>query len=163
MKVDYILMERRYQMVLVVYDSQFGNTKEIAEAIAQSLNGKTVRVQDFTDKILKEVTLLIAGCPIHGRRPSKSMIAFLESLPDCSLNGIQVASFDTRVKFFFAGDAAGKINKKLIQLGGVSVVIPEKFFVKGKEGPLSNGELERAKKWAQQLQVYSNTQAYEDK
>jgi hypothetical protein len=65
-----------------------------------------------------------------------------------------VAAFDTRiqakwVKLF--GYAAGRIAGRLKEKGGLLVSSPEAFFVKGKEGPLKEGELERAADWAKEV------------
>ncbi len=136
--------------VLVVYDSQFGNTQKIADLIAKTVKGKAVKVQDFKEELLSGVSLLIVGCPIHGWNPSKPTISFLSSLPKNTLKGVNIAAFDTRIKTFFSGDAASKVNKQLVKLGGKSVVSPGKFIVEGKEGPLAEGELEKAKNWAKQ-------------
>jgi hypothetical protein len=53
-------------------------------------------------------------------------------------------------RFFMnaGGYAAPRIAGKLKKRGGNQVVPPEGFFVKGKEGPLKEGELERAASWA---------------
>ena len=53
------------------------------------------------------------------------------------------------VKLF--GYAAEKISNKLRKLGGIEVVTPQGFYVNGIEGPLVEGELERAAQWVQQI------------
>jgi flavodoxin len=136
---------------LVVYDSQFGNTKKIAEMIAETVKGKAVHVRDYKKEMLTGVALLVTGCPIIGWRPSDGMVSFLSSLPEKSLIGVNIAAFDTRIKTFFSGDAVHKVNSQLMKLGGKSIVDPEKFYVKGKEGPLIDGELDKAKTWALQM------------
>lgn len=136
---------------LVVYDSQYGNTKKIAETIAGVLGTKYFNVRDFKIEMLRGVALLIAGCPIHAWRPTEAILDFLASLPPDSLKGIKIAAFDTRVKTFFSGSASDKVDKKLVSLGGISVASPGKFIVKGKEGPLMEGELEKAGEWARQI------------
>ncbi len=47
--------------------------------------------------------------------------------------------------------AAPRLSKKLRKLGGQQVARPETFFVAGREGPLFDGELERAEAWAAAL------------
>lgn len=136
---------------LVIYDSQYGNTEQVAWVISGIIGGKAVKVQNFKKEMLEGVSLLIIGCPIHGWRPSKPAADFLASLPPDSLKGKSIAAFDTRIKGFFAGSASDKVNKKLIELGGKSVMPPGKFIVKGKEGPLEEGELESAKEWAKKI------------
>ncbi len=79
---------------------------------------------------------------------------FLESLSKDQLKGIKAAAFDTRVKLFIHGDAAKKIAKALEDAGAEIVAEPQAFFVKGKEGPLLDGEIERASQWAKSLPLY---------
>ena len=99
---------------LVIYDSNFGNTKIIAETISKELgkDSKALFISDFDVKDLTGISLLIVGSPIIGWRPSEKMGTFLEVLGKNQLKGIKVATFDTRVKVFFHGDAAKKILKK---------------------------------------------------
>lgn len=136
---------------LIVYDSQYGNTQKIAEAIAEIVNGTAIKAQEFKPELLKGVSLLIVGSPIHGWKPSEATLNFLASLSRESLKGMNVAAFDTRIKMFFAGSASDKIDKQLVALGGRSIAPPAKFIVKGKEGPLLEGELENAKHWARHI------------
>ncbi|MHB1377912.1 MAG: flavodoxin family protein [Candidatus Humimicrobiaceae bacterium] len=139
---------------LVVFDSNLGNTKMIAETIAKELgkDTKIVSVSDFNIKELEEVDLLVAGSPIIGWKPSEKMGNFLTSLGREQLKGLKAATFDTRVKIFH-GDAAKKISQKLIEAGAEIVGKPQAFFVKGKEGPLVDGEIEKATKWAKSIKI----------
>jgi flavodoxin len=136
---------------LVIYDSQYGNTEQVAWEIAAVIGGKAMKVQHFKKEALNGVALLVVGCPIHGWRPSKPVADFLAALAPNSLQGIKVAAFDTRIKGFFSGSASDSLNKSLINLGGKSIVPPGKFIVKGTEGPLVDGELENAKSWAKKI------------
>jgi flavodoxin len=116
---------------------------------------------------LRGLSLLIVGSPTRAFSASPATTAWLTNLPSNSLTGIKVAAFDTRadindvnsraltafVKLF--GYAAEPIAKRLAQRG-VTVVIPaEGFFIKATEGPLKDGELERAASWAQQIMARS--------
>lgn len=135
---------------LVCYDSNFGNTKIIAETIALEFGEetKTFCISNPSDISLYEIELLIVGSPIVGWKPTEKMQAFLASLKTGQLNKIKAAAFDTRIKLFIHGDAAKKINEKLIELGAEIIAEPQMFYVKGKEGPLFKEEIEKAKKWA---------------
>jgi flavodoxin I len=65
-----------------------------------------------------------------------------------------VAGFDTRMTNWFIrlfGTAAPKIGKALEGKGGTPAGAPEGFYVTGGEGPLRDGELERAAMWARGL------------
>ena len=126
---------------VVVYDSIFGNTTKIAEAIAKSLGAEVrmVAVSALKEDELAGVELLVVGCPINGWRPSAGMGKFLGTLHAGQLQGVKAATFDTRVKSMFHGDAAGKIGKALRRAGAEMVAAPEPFYVAGKEGPLATG------------------------
>ena len=78
----------------------------------------------------------------------------MNKISESAINGKKVAAFDTRiptkiVKIF--GFAADRIAKNLKDKGANLVVPAEAFYVAGKEGPLKDGELERAAFWAKTL------------
>ncbi len=138
---------------LVVYDSVYGNTEKIAKAIGDAVGGevKVLRVGDVDSAELEAFDLLIVGCPTHAGRPTPATQDFLKKIPLPALRGADVAAFDTRLTAKLArifGYAAGRIAADLETKGGNPILSPEGFFVKGKEGPLKEGELERAANWA---------------
>lgn len=137
---------------LVIYDSAFGNTKKIAEEIAKALNGQVKLVSDFKKSDLENIELLIVGSPINGWMPLPSIMAFLNSFASDELKNIKATAFDTRVKLFIHGDAKEKIAKNLERAGANIITDPEAFYVKGKDGPLFDGELERASTWAKSIE-----------
>ena len=103
---------------------------------------------------LTGLKLLIVGSPTHGGRPTPAIKDFLNKVSKPAIRGINVAAFDTRfstilVRIF--GYAAGRIAGSLKRNGGTLIASPEGFFVKGKEGPLKEGELERAASWAKAI------------
>jgi len=148
---------------LIVYDSFFGNTEKIAQAIGNSLGSKenveTLRVSEVKPEQLIGLELLIVGSPTRVFKPTKAIMGFLNKIPLNVLKGVKVAAFDTRistadvnsrflnilVKLF--GYAAKPIAYKLEKKGGSLIIPPEGFFVKDSEGPLKDGELERAVDW----------------
>jgi flavodoxin I len=138
---------------LVVYDSVYGNTGEIAKAIGEAVPGdaKIFRESQVTPSQLKTFDLLFVGAPTHGGRPTEPMQDLLQQVQASDLEGVNVAAFDTRltarwVRIF--GYAAGRIASKLEEMGATLVGSPEGFFVKGTKGPLKDGEIERAAAWA---------------
>jgi flavodoxin I len=154
---------------LIVYDSYFGNTQKVAESIFKTFGSKDNVSLKKADEIqleqLKGLDLLIVGSPTRAFQPGEGMKKFLNSLPARSLNGVKVAAFDTRIKIedtpvailrFFSkifGYAAKPMTAKLVNKGGNLVAPGEGFFVESTEGPLKDGELERAKAWAQTILV----------
>jgi len=138
---------------LVVYDSRYGNTERIARAIADTLSGfgqaRAVRAGETNSRQLAGADLLILGSPTQGWRPTTGMQSFLDSMPS-GLSGLSVASFDTRFQWpsLVTGSAARRMAGKLRKMGTRLLLPPESFFVSGTEGPLKEGETERATDWA---------------
>lgn len=144
---------------LVVYDTQFGNTEQIARAIASRLeNAGIVQFLSVTEAAgfdLTGVDLLVVGGPTQGHSARQQLRHWVEELPPAVLRATAVATFDTRLRWpvVLSGSAARTIAKTLRKNGARFIVPPESFFVEGREGPLADGELERAAAWAATLAV----------
>lgn len=157
--------------ILIVYDSFFGNTEKIAAAIASSLKASLVdraavellQAGQVQPPLLVGRDLLVVGSPTRGFRPTDDLANLLDRLAPNALQGMRVAAFDTRFKadeldstvtrFIVktGGYAAARIAARLKKAGATLVVPPEGFYVTDIEGPLKEGELERAAAWASQL------------
>ncbi len=149
---------------VILFDSYFGNTEKVAASIKERLDpsGELIlsRFNNASSDILENTDILILGSPTRAFRPTKSATDFLKKLPAHSLKGINIAAFDTRIslndvdsKFlcFMAGlfgYAAEPLQKIMVKKGGTAIVEPKGFYVKGTEGPMTDGELERASAWA---------------
>jgi flavodoxin I len=131
---------------LIVYDSTYGNTEKIAQAIGKGISGQALRVSEVNQADLKGFDLLIIGSPTHGGFPTEGIYGLLKA--SLALSGIGVAAFDTRTKTTVFGYAAPKIARSLQRSGGNLLAPPEGFTVLGMHGPLQEGELERATDWA---------------
>jgi flavodoxin len=148
---------------LVIYESMYGNTKEIATAIATALDADILKADQATPENLSGIDLLVIGSPTHGFRPTEDTSRFIKLLSKDHLAGIRLAAFDTRAKLdtikstilrFMVdkgGYAAPKIAKTLAKKGTKLIADPEGFFVLDTEGPLQDGEVERAAQWAKSL------------
>ncbi|MFC2079186.1 flavodoxin family protein [Candidatus Bipolaricaulota bacterium] len=153
---------------LVVYDSVFGNTEKIAQAIGTGLGTQEgvpiVRATEVTPEQLNGLELLVVGSPTRKFRPTGATMRLLRRIPKNGLDGVKAAAFDTRiseseiekvrilaflVRVF--GYAAKPIADRLTKRGGQLVSPPEGFYVGGTEGPLLEGELERATNWAKRI------------
>ena len=152
-RVEVVLMK-----ALIVYDSVYGNTEKIARAIAGALTPsgevKVLRPGEVNLSDLASIDLLIVGSPTQGGRATPAIQEFLNKIPANALKNVSVASFDTRFSTRLVGIfgyAAGKIADSLKTKGGTLILSPEPFFVKGREGPLKEGELERAAGWAKRI------------
>lgn len=148
---------------LVIYYSRFGNTRRVAETIAEVLAGagaaQAVPIDGLTADALEEADLIVFGSPTHYQNLPKEVRAVLDALPKRALRGKQVAAFDTSVKMWgplMWMTAAHRLLPKLRSLGGAKVVGPGIYLVERGEDPesgerqdaLCEGELERAEAWA---------------
>lgn len=140
--------------IAVVYGSRSGNTKLIAETIAEALGpiGVVETMVAESATLPAGTDLLIVGGPTEGHGMTPVLKSFLERLP--RLDGVHVAAFDTKLKWplFLSGSAARGIAEKLQSLGGTLVTPPESFLV-SMEPKLYEGEIERAKAWAAALPI----------
>jgi hypothetical protein len=159
--------------VAVVHESWFGNTRKVAEAIAEGLRREgDVVIMSVDDRppAIDEFDLVVVGAPthIHGlssalsRRkaieqgadvdaPGIGVRGWLEQLPS---GGCRAAAFDTRFErsALVTGSAAKGIAKRLRRHGFELVAEPESFFVvEGEHTVLKRGELERAIEWGRAL------------
>ena len=142
---------------LIVYDSQFGNTEQIAQKLADVLGtfGQTrlVQASAMHPGEFQGLDMLIVGCPTQAWNATPAMRAFLKDLASEQRGSLAVACFDTRFRMpgWITGSAAGVLRKTFKTMGIQLIVPPESFFVKGREGPLHSGELDRAEIWARRL------------
>ncbi len=153
--------------VLLVYDTKFGNTELIARSIAGGL-GEDLHVQVMRAEAplpaLDGVALLILGGPTqrHGLTPALKQL--VRSLPSGALQGVPVATFDTRYDMsrLLTGSAAHVAQRQLRHTGCQFVAPPESFFMQRDRGSpehgrthddegLMPGEVERARIWGQRL------------
>ena len=159
---------------LVVYESMFGNTRLIAEAVAGGLAAsfevKAMEVGEASD-IDEDLDLLVIGGPTHAfgmTRPNTRKSAADQTEAELVSRGIGIrewlmrlsppsslvaaAAFDTRVdKPRVPGSAAAAAQRKLRRLGFRMPIAPESFYVDGTTGPLLEGEYERAHRWGEEL------------
>lgn len=139
---------------LVIYDTQYGNTRQVAQAIADAL-GEQMQVRlipgDEAGKLdLQAVDLIAVGCPTHGRGVTPAIESLFEKIADNTLQGTAAIAFDTRLHWpgWLSGMASSRIAKHLQRIGCRLLLPQESFFVAGGEGPLMEGELGRAATWA---------------
>jgi hypothetical protein len=162
---------------LVVYESFFGNTAHIAEAVAGALRleGWTARVLDVAevgDADVDGIDLLVVGAPTHAfsmSRPSTrteavdrggsgdyergGMREWLEELPATSSSERLAATFDTRVsKVRHLPASAARTAARAIRRKGFPLVgKPAGFIVQDVEGPLESRETEHAIAWGRAI------------
>jgi hypothetical protein len=157
---------------VVVYESLWGNTAEIARAIAEGIgpDARAVPTSKAAPELPAGVDLLVTGAPLlgfslatedmrasiasnPGNAPSRpdltqpSMRAWLERLQPGSCG---CATFETRI-WWSPGSAAKTMMTALEAKGLQRAAEPNKFIVTGKYGPLKAGEVDRARAWGARL------------
>ena len=148
---------------VVIYDSKFGNTEKIAEAIGRGLGALgDVRVMSTGEATATDrPDLLLLGGPTQKRGASPALRAFTDELP-AALHGVPAALFDTRYRgaTWMMGSAAAEAAKAIQKTGGDLVAAPESFFMtrKGRmeHQTLEPGEIERAEQWAASIATAAN-------
>jgi hypothetical protein len=160
---------------LVVFESMFGNTKTIAEAVAEGLSSQVptdlLEVGAASDVLAGDVDLLVVGGPTHAfgmsrprtredanRQAGGHVVSERNGLREWltsverGTGNVAAAAFDTRIdKPRVPGSAARGAEKRLRKLGFRIAAPSESFYVTGVAGPLVDAETERAHRWGQKL------------
>lgn len=156
--------------VVIIYDSVFGNTEQVAQAMAAEVPGaRAIHVHEAAGLDLTGVGLLVVGSPTRGFRPTPDMQEFIDGLGEDMLAGRRAAVFDTRLDLEtvhpaplrwmmdVGGYAASTLERLLAEKGCVMTGKPAGFLVSGTEGPLREGEIERARNWLRPLAEAADT------
>jgi flavorubredoxin len=137
---------------IIIYESIYGNTKKVAEAIAEGIRdsgaidctlAKTGEVHHTDD--LAKYDAVVFGTPNHNQEPSRNMLKFIERASIVDLDAKIGVVFDT-----YTGGNKGIAVKKLEQvvsqkMSCITFVIDGfSAQVEDRKGPLAEGELDRA-------------------
>lgn len=150
---------------VVIYESLWGNTQAVAKAIAEGIGPDALALStaEATSEVVGGAELIVAGAPLQAFSlptekvraridsagdPKPELLAptlrsWLEQLP---LGHGRSAAFDTKLRWL-PGSAANVIDRELTRVGYVPVLKAEHFLVEGRNGPLRDGEIERARRW----------------
>lgn len=157
---------------LVVYESMWGNTKTVAEAVAAGIGpgAEVVHVTEAPPAVPEGVDLLVVGAPTHAfslSRASTRRDAVAKGAPAGATEpgvrewldrleppaSLAVATFDTRVGSVrhLPGSAAKAAGKEVRRHRLGHLVGSASFYVDDMAGPLLTGEVDRARAWGQEL------------
>jgi flavodoxin len=143
---------------LIVYWTRYGNTKKVAETIANGIT-KSAKKIEVVVKDVKETKpeealdydALLIGSPNHAGGPVGDIKNFLKKLEKLNLKGKTGAVFDThRVNDL---KAVQKMEKQIREkIPGLKLVAPGLAAqVKGHSGPLVEGELAKAEEFGKSI------------
>jgi menaquinone-dependent protoporphyrinogen IX oxidase len=151
---------------IVVYDTSYGNTKAIAETIAETLKESGIEVDLFDVKDVKKLSakdysFLVLGSPTRFGTMSFAIRGFLGKVKSEEWMDKPFAAFDTenpenieRARIEKKEwSAAEKIAERLRDKKMNQLLPVLKALVLGQKGPLQEGEIERTKEYARELAV----------
>ena len=151
---------------IVIYDSVYGNTEKIAQAIGKVLQSKgasrVVSIKETTVEDLKGIEMLLVGSPTQAfnmlpavdlveesaeGQPVRHQGGCLRHAHGCQESQQQIPDLHG----ILLGLCRREDRQGAGQQGRQPDRKPEGFFVDGREGPMTEGELERAETWAKKL------------
>ena len=149
---------------IVIYDTSYGNTKKIAETISETLKASEIEVDLFDVKEVRKLNankynFLVLGSPTKFGTMSFAIKFFLGKVKNEEWINKSFATFDTENPENVEHarlekkewSAAEKIAAKLIEKQMKQLLPVFKALVLGQKGPLVEGEIDRAKKYANEL------------
>jgi hypothetical protein len=159
---------------VVVYESMFGGTEQVARAIGEGLamaGSVDVVNVDAAPITFENVDLLVVGGPTHGHgmsrastrdsavkevkhgiRSNNGIREWLDALAPPPA-GLRAVAFDTRLDKprWLTGSAARGAAKQLRRHQYPLLTRPQSFLVSREPGHLQPGEQDRARDWAHTL------------
>jgi len=151
---------------IVVYDTSYGNTRKIAETIAETLRESGIEVDLFDVKDVKKLSakdynFLVLGSPTRFGTMSFAIRSFLGRVKSEEWMNKPFTAFDTenpenieRARIENKEWSAGeKISEKLRDKNMNQLLPVLKAVVFGQKGPLKEGEIDRTKDYARELAI----------
>jgi hypothetical protein len=165
---------------VVVYESMYGNTRQIADAIGSGLSSRfdvaVVPVSEAAPEVLAKADLVVAGGPTHVHGMSRASTrksavdaagkpgSGLKAEPGAAGPGLRewlgslgryqarAAAFDTRMRgsALLTGRSSKQVARQL-RVHGFDVAAPPESFLVTRQNHLVPDESERARKWAGKL------------
>ena len=144
--------------VLIAYDTKYGNTKRVAELIAEGLRETEaidVTLIDMEHEDLEDVfeyEAILVGSPNHAGRPTRTFKKFIDQLGKMDFQALPMAAFDT----YLGGDfekAMKKMDERIREkIPGASILSPGlSIRVVGMKGPIDDSELPKCTEFGRRL------------
>jgi flavodoxin len=142
---------------VVLYDTKYGNTKRVAEAIHQGLEGSGIvstlaKIEDIHTLELANFDLVVFGCPNHNQAPSLTMLKYIDRVAAADLANKLCAAFDTYTGFNngialkkLEAHIRGRLPRVKILMDGLSVKVGSRA------GPVVEEELPRSMAFGTEL------------
>ncbi|MBS7630695.1 flavodoxin family protein [Candidatus Bathyarchaeota archaeon] len=155
-KVDYAMGMR----VIIIYESKYGNTKRVAEAIAEGLNevgGVETSVMELKELDLNDIfnyDVILIGSPNHIGGPTRGIKGFIDKLSELELEEKMFAVFDTYLGKDFE-KAVKKMEKQIAEKVPKLKRVAQGLSIKvnGLRGPIADRELEKCREFGKNIAV----------
>ena len=149
--------------VFIVYDTKYGNTKHVAEKIAEAM--KQTKEIETTVNDVEEVNLknidtfdaILIGTPNHMGSPSRTITNFIDELGKLKLKPKKAAVFDTHMAQDYR--AVEKMEKRIHEKApALKLISPGlNIQVNGMTGPITEGELPKATEFGRKIATQLKT------
>ncbi|MBN2517461.1 MAG: flavodoxin family protein [Candidatus Altiarchaeota archaeon] len=144
---------------LIIYHSEHHmNTEKVAKAMAKVLDAKLVRVGDAKAEMLKDYDLIGFGSGVYGFKPHQDIVGFVESLPKMKKKAF-VFTTSGSGKEKYTDKLRWQLSEKGFDLLGCFTCKgfctwgPFKLFGGGAKGHPDEGDLEKAREFAEGLKA----------
>jgi len=152
--------------VIVVYESKFGNTKLVAETIAEGMrevSGIETVVSEpkaVDQSKLADFDAIVIGSPTHIGSATRGIRKFVGNLGKLKLDGKLVAIFALHMEPEI-GRVVGKLEKQIGEKApGLKIAVPGlSIRVEGMKGPIAEGELPKCKEFGVKIATQLKDQA----
>ncbi len=143
--------------VLVVCDTKYGNTKQLAREIAAGIDeneqaeSTVLGIRELDPVDMSAYDGVLFGCPIHFFRATRGIKGSVKKLAKKELDGKLVGAFETYQSDTHKGNAVEQIeNMVRDNAPGAEIFAPGlTSLVVGSKGPLGTNELEHGRRFGE--------------
>ena len=144
--------------VVIVYESKYGNTRLVAEAIGDAIkevSGVEAIVAELKEADLNQVIesdAILVGSPNHVGRATRGIRKFISKLANVNIKGKLAVVFDTYVGGDFE-KAVKKMEKQISkEIPDLKLMAPGlSVRVEGMKGPVAEGEFPKCKEFGSKI------------
>jgi flavodoxin len=145
--------------VLIVFDSKFGNTEQLAREIGSGIQAtgtaevSVINIKAVSDQDFSNIDAVLFGAPIHAFRATSGIKDAVKKAAKMGLDGKLIAAFDTYQSPGHKGKAARQIKDLLMKKAKGAKFFSEDLtsLVDGYEGPLNAAEPVKAREFGQRF------------
>lgn len=140
---------------MIIYDSKYGNTRLVAETIAEGMGEVEATVSEVKTVDLTRVVgsdAILIGSPNHAGKATRRIRRFINKLGEADLKGKLVAVFDTYIGKDFE-KAVKKMEEQITaRIPDLKLVTPGlSVRVTGMKGPVAEEELPKCREFGSRI------------